>query len=669
MTSLGLHQVAINGRPVSDDLLAPGWSPYRHRLIAETYDVTACSRPGPTSSRPRSATGGIAGASDGTPRVTAPLRPGGCARRPARGRARGRDAPSRRHRRGWLASTGEIRSADLYDGAVVDLREAQPGWTLPGHDDAGGSPVAVVPFDHGVLEPRSPPPVRAVADAGGHDPTRAATRPLDGGQNIAGFVRLTVRGRARRPVTVRHAEVLEPDGSLHVRALRTARGDRRLRPCRRRRGRARATVHVPWVPVCRGRDPRERPRRRNCGDQQRHRDGARRSVLRRRSQPPPRERRLVATGQLRLRPDRLPATRRAPRLDGRRPGLCPDGMHAVRLRGRSGRAGCAIWSSSRTTTLGVPSVVPDVVLDGEPRFGRAGWADAATIVPWAVYESYGDPESSAASSTACARGSDRSSRRRARRSAPTGDAVWRLARPRRAGGSPWQAKTDADFLANAFFAHGARLLADAARLGDRSATETDGTWPTRSRRYLGRWAEHADDPDRLCCRAAVRPGARPDRAASGPRWPRSSARAEGVSRPDSSARRWCSRPSRVRALRRGLPDAPAPRHAVVALPGRQGATTVWERWDAILPDGSIHPGTMSPPQEVPESGEAHMLSFNHYAYGAVIDWVYRHVAGHRARSGQARLPARGVRAGPAPGSTMPAPRSSHRMAPSLLPGG
>ena len=42
--------------------------------------------------------------------------------------------------------------------------------------------------------------------------------------------------------------------------------------------------------------------------------------------------------------------------------------------------------------LGVPSVVPDVVLQGEARFGRAGWADAATIVPWAVYESYGDPE-------------------------------------------------------------------------------------------------------------------------------------------------------------------------------------------------------------------------------------------------------------------------------------
>jgi len=61
----------------------------------------------------------------------------------------------------------------------------------------------------------------------------------------------------------------------------------------------------------------------------------------------------------------------------------------------------------------------------------------------------------------------------------------------------------------------------------------------------------------------------------------------------------------------------------------KGATTVWERWDAILPDGSIHPGTMTAPPETRASGSegGHMLSFNHYAYGAVIDWVYRHVAG------------------------------------------
>jgi len=44
-----------------------------------------------------------------------------------------------------------------------------------------------------------------------------------------------------------------------------------------------------------------------------------------------------------------------------------------------------------------------------------------------------------------------------------------------------------------------------------------------------------------------------------------------------------------------------------------GATTVWERWDSMLPDGSINPGQMT--------------SFNHYALGAVADWMHRRVAG------------------------------------------
>ena len=44
-----------------------------------------------------------------------------------------------------------------------------------------------------------------------------------------------------------------------------------------------------------------------------------------------------------------------------------------------------------------------------------------------------------------------------------------------------------------------------------------------------------------------------------------------------------------------------------------GATTIWERWDSMLPDGSINPGEMT--------------SFNHYAFGAVADWMHRTVAG------------------------------------------
>ena len=44
-----------------------------------------------------------------------------------------------------------------------------------------------------------------------------------------------------------------------------------------------------------------------------------------------------------------------------------------------------------------------------------------------------------------------------------------------------------------------------------------------------------------------------------------------------------------------------------------GATTIWERWDSMLPDGTINPGEMT--------------SFNHYALGAVADWMHRTIGG------------------------------------------
>jgi alpha-L-rhamnosidase len=59
-----------------------------------------------------------------------------------------------------------------------------------------------------------------------------------------------------------------------------------------------------------------------------------------------------------------------------------------------------------------------------------------------------------------------------------------------------------------------------------------------------------------------------------------------------------------------------------------GGTTTWERWDAIRPDGTIHDGAILPHD--PDAGDPtdhHMLSFNHYGYGAVVDWVVRHTGG------------------------------------------
>src|SRR4029078_2220620 len=81
-----------------------------------------------------------------------------------------------------------------------------------------------VPFDRRILEPRLAPPVRVVASI---PVSPVEVRPglfrTDGGQKRTGVVRIRVGGRHDQRVTVRHAEVLEPDGSLHTRSLRSAR--------------------------------------------------------------------------------------------------------------------------------------------------------------------------------------------------------------------------------------------------------------------------------------------------------------------------------------------------------------------------------------------------------------------------------------------------------------
>jgi alpha-L-rhamnosidase len=70
---------------------------------------------------------------------------------------------------------------------------------------------------------------------------------------------------------------------------------------------------------------------------------------------------------------------------------------------------------------------------------------------------------------------------------------------------------------------------------------------------------------------------------------------------------------RDRASRRRLPVAAAAGMPSWLYPVTMGATTIWERWDSMLPDGRINPGEMT--------------SFNHYALGAVADWLHRVVGG------------------------------------------
>jgi alpha-L-rhamnosidase len=635
VSSLGLHHVRINGMAVSEDLLAPGWTTYHHRLLAETYDVTALLRRGPNVVVATLGDGWYRGRLGWDPKddrgvygrelallaqLELELSDGTTQRIVTDG--------------DWLATTGEVLLADLYDGSIIDIRLRDAGVHLPGHDTSGWRPVAVVPIDLAVVTPRMAPPVRPVAVI----PVDPVVRPggciqFDGGQNIAGFVRLRVRGRRGVIVTVRHAEVLEPDGSLHTRSLRSAKatdvytladdGAIDLVPMFTFHGfrfaevETSATIlNAAFIAIS-----SDTPVRSSfaCSD--------------------PRLDRLHDNVVWSQRDNFVSVPTDCPQRDERF-GWTGDAQ-AFAPTASTLFDSQAFWASwlrdvalDQDDVLGVPSVVPDVVVAGDLRFGRAGWADAAAMVPWAVYESYGDP--------AILRDQLDSLRRWiaslvAREGADgllgTSLQFGDWLDPDAPAERPWDAKTNPDFLANAYYSWSARLAGDAASLlGDASwAAECHAIADRVARATWARWGDHAITTQTGCA-VGLRFGLVPS--------------AERVAVTAALSRLVRDVAGRVSTGFLGTPlilpaltDVGLIDEAYLMLLRRtmpswlyqvdQGATTVWERWDAILPDGSIHSGAMSTPPDmpVPEGREPHMLSFNHYAYGAVIDWVYRHVAG------------------------------------------
>lgn len=649
VTSLGVHRVSINGQPVTDELLNPGWSSYDHRLLAATYDVTALLSSGCNVVSGSLGDGWYRGRLGWDPTGGDRARYGIELGLIAQLEIELSDGSSMCvvTNQEWLASTGEIRSADLYDGSVIDFKAGQPGWERAGFDPAGWAPVAVIPFDTSLIQPRMSPPVREVETL----PTTTVGQLggkviLDGGQNLAGVVRLRVKGQSGDRIRVRHAEVLESDGTLHTRSLRSAKAtdvyvlgdcdEVDLEPIFTFHGFRYAEVETDAELVSSEivSISSDLPRRGWFGC----------------SEP--------ALNQLH---DNVVWSQRGNFVSV--PTDCPQRDERLGWTGDAqafAPTACTLfdaqqfWASwledlalDQDDVLGVASVVPDVVLEGDPRFGRAGWADAATFVPWAVYESYGDPEILRRQFDSMRRWVDSLQMRRE----PTG-----LLPPAMQFGDwldpdapsdrPWEAKADSTFLANAFFSRSARLTAEAADLlGDAApgsryrllADElAEATW--------AQWQDHIVETQTGCAVALSF-----DIVPEGERRRIEDALADLVRRSEGRvATGFLGTPLVLHSLADGDRFDEAyqmllrRRHPSWLYQVEMGATTVWERWDAIRPDGSIHPGVMAAPPGMDHQEDAggHMLSFNHYAYGAVVDWMYRHLAGiapDRARPGYRRV--------------------------------
>lgn len=229
IAGLGVYEVEINGRAINDHVLSPGWTDYGKTIPFESHGVGSFLHAG------ENVLGVILGAGwycgfvawrnrqiyGDRPRLRAELKvtfaDGSC--------------QEILTDESWQTRTGPILENDLLMGEAYDARRELGEWSAPGHDASAWSNVIISsPEGSAVLRPRSGPPIRRMQEI---PPVSVRVFPcwtgpirvVDFGQNFAGRVRIRVKAQRGRTVRLRHAEMLKPDGSLYTANLRAARAE------------------------------------------------------------------------------------------------------------------------------------------------------------------------------------------------------------------------------------------------------------------------------------------------------------------------------------------------------------------------------------------------------------------------------------------------------------
>ncbi len=624
VTALGVYEAQINGQRVGDLVMPPGWTSYAHRLRYQTYDITSLLRPG------RNAMGAILG--DGWYRGRIGF--GGGMRNLYGDRLALLAQLEVTYTDGtrecivtngdWRASTGPILASDIYDGEIYDARLEQPGWSTPGFD--GQNWMQVTELDEALerlIAPVSPPVRRTQVIhpvAITHDPSGKII--LDFGQNLVGWLRLTVQGTAGQTITLRHAEVLQ-DGELCTRPLRSAKATDTyiLRGGGVETWEPRFTFHgfryagVEGWPgelnpedicavVCHS--DLERTGWFECSDplvNRLHENvlwSMRGNFFDLPTDCPQRDERLGWTGDIQV--------------------FSPTAAYLYDVSGFL-QSWLADLAAEQQEYGGVPFVIPCPI----PQWNRpaAAWGDAAVIVPWVLYQRFGDLGLLERQFESMRAWVDQITGIAGERylwdkGFQYGDWLDPSAPPDR----PGDAKTPPAVVATAYFARSAELVGRTAGLLGRmedAARYLDLARRVRAafnREYVtgaGRMMSDATTAYALAIEFALLEDDAQRRTAG----KRLAALVRnsffristGFVGTPLICDALCST-GHLKAAFRLLTQTECPSWLYTVT---MGATTIWERWDSLLPDGSVNPGGMT--------------SFNHYALGAVADWLHRTVGG------------------------------------------
>ncbi len=218
----GVSELYLNGTKVGDAVLSPGLTDYDKHVLYATYDVTKQLAQG------KNAIGVMLG--NGryhAPRVQPGTRDFGYPKAKLQLDVEYEDGSrlSVASDETWkLTVNGPIRANNEYDGEEYDARMELAGWSRAGFDDSKWENAHAVGAPAGALAAQMAEPLRVTETVKpvSVKQLRPGVHIYDMGQNLVGWCRLRVNGRAGTQVTLRHAETLEPDGSLYVANLRSA---------------------------------------------------------------------------------------------------------------------------------------------------------------------------------------------------------------------------------------------------------------------------------------------------------------------------------------------------------------------------------------------------------------------------------------------------------------
>jgi alpha-L-rhamnosidase len=621
-TSLGLNQLFLNGKKVGDQYFTPGWTSYHKRLQYQTYDVTNLLQQ-------KNAIGSIL----------------------ADGWYRGKIGYHLPHSyygnqlglllqlkvdytdgtsetivtdKNWKYSNGPILQSNIYDGELYDAQLEIDGWYMPGFDEKAWKETALLDYPKDKLIALQGVPVKAIEEI---IPVKIFVTPkgetvLDMGQNMVGWLRIKVKGEKGDTIKIRFSEIMDKDGNFYTENLRSAKATNtyilkgeteeiyepyftffgfqfaKLEGFRTPPAISQFTgivVHSEMPPTGNF----------SCSDslinqlQSNIRWGQKDNFLDVPTDCPQRDERLGWTGDAQV-------------------------FSMTAAFNFDVAAFYTKWAkdiaADQLPNGKVTDVVPDV-LEGDG--GSTAWSDVAIVIPWTVYRIYGDKRILEEQYSSM-KGWVEYMRERA-----GADNLWdgdNHYGDHLAFGSNRNdykgATTEKDLIATAYFYYSTTILAKVARIltKDEDATYYESLAPKIKKAFTdefitanGRLVSHTQTAYALVISFGLVPENLIDKAAS--------YLANDVQKFGHLTTGFVGTPLLCSTLSEIGRDDLAfmllnrKEYPSWLYPVTKGATTIWERWDGIKPDGTFQDPIMN--------------SFNHYAYGAIGEWLYSYVAGIR----------------------------------------